>query len=230
MIRMLLKKIYYLKDLPKTLYLNLKALPFRQAIRLPIRCGSGVIFRGIKKGSIILDCPIKRGIVSIGVEPPRSFGLGGVKHKTSFLYISDGKLIFHGRCSLAAGNTINISKGGQLIIGENFSTNTLCNFFVQKKVIVGDDGFLGWNVSVRDNDGHPIINKDTRKVINTPKEIIIGDRVWLCSDVTILKGVSIASDSVVACNSVVAKPLLQPNSVYGGNPVHVLKQNIEFIK
>lgn len=230
MFRKLLKKIYRLKDLPKTIYLNFKALPFRQAIHLPIRCGSKVVLRGIRKGAIKIEGPISRGMILFGCEPPRSFGLGGIKHKASFLYLVGGELVFRGRCAIGAGDTVHISRRGKLIIGKNFSTNALCNFFVQKKVVIGDDGFFGWNVSVRDNDGHKIIDKETGTVINEAKEIIIGDRVWVCSDATVMKGVQIASDCVVACNSLVTKSLEEPNTIYGGNPAHVLKRNIEFIK
>lgn len=232
MIKSFLKKILFLKNLPKTLYVNFRALPFRTACKLPVYCGSHTTIRGLKKGSILLDSPnIHMGMVAIGVEAIKGSMLGDKKRKQSYINFSPGsKLTCRGKCGFASGNTVVFGKGAELILGDNFSTNVLCNFFVYKKIEFGYDCFCGWNVSVRDGDGHYIIDEETGEPLNYPKEIHIGNHCWLCSDATIMKGVSVADNCVIACNSLVLKPCPEAHAVYGGSPARLLKRNISIIR
>ena len=53
-------------------------------------------------------------------------------------------------------------------------------------------------------------------------EVIIGNNVWLGSNVKVLKGVSIGDNSIISAGSVVTK------SVPGGIPAKVIKDIIRF--
>ena len=59
------------------------------------------------------------------------------------------------------------------------------------------------------------------------KDVVIGDHVWLCNGVNVLKGASIGSDSVVGTQSVVTKDIC-PNSITCGNPAKVVKTGIRW--
>lgn len=59
-------KINYLLGLPKTIYFNLKYLPIKQAITLPIFISHKVKFLKLK-GKIEIDCnDVKFGFIKIG--------------------------------------------------------------------------------------------------------------------------------------------------------------------
>lgn len=228
----LFKKILFLRNLPKTLYVNFKAFPFKIAWKFPVFCGVHTSIRGLKKGSIRLETSnIKKVVVTLGLDAFKGTMLGGKKHKHSYISFAAGsKLVCKGKCGFASGNTIVLSKNAELIMGSDFSSNVLCNFFVYKKVEFGDDCFCGWNVSVRDGDGHFITNRESGEILNHPEEICVGNHVWLCSDVTVMKGVSISDNCVIACGSLVLRSCESPNSIYGGSPAKKIKENIVVIR
>lgn len=232
MIKRILKKLLFIRNLPKTLYVNFKAFPFKTARKLPVYCGVHTSFRGLYKGSIQLEASnIQKGMVTLGLEAFQGTMLGGKKHKHSYISFAPGsKLICKGKCSFASGNTIIFGQNAELVLGDNFSTNVLCSFFVYKKVEFGDDCFCGWNVSVRDGDGHFITDQESGEILNHPKEIHIGNHVWLCSDVTVMKGVDIADYVVIAANSLALKSCDTPNAIYGGCPARIIKERITVIR
>lgn len=157
--------------------------------------------------------------------------MGSKLHKDGYISFGPGaKLVFHGKACFACGDTIMLGKDAELVIGKDFSTNVLCEFFVSSRVAFGDDCFCGWRVSVRDGDGHYIVDLKTGEKLNYPKGITIGSHVWLASDATILKGVTVADDCVVACNSLVTKSLTESHAIYGGNPARRIKSGVSFIK
>lgn len=231
-VKQIIKSILFVRNLPKTLYVNFRVFPLSIAVRLPVYCGPHVTIRGLKRNSIMLDTScIRRGILRIGLDAFSGTMLGGQKHKHSFIQFGLGaKLVCKGKCSFASGNTIMLGKNAELILGNDFSTNVLCDFFVSRKITFGDDCFCGWNVSVRDGDGHFITDNTDGTILNHPKEITIGSHVWICSDVNIMKGVEIASNSIIACNSLVLKSCDVQNAIYGGSPAKIIKNNIDFIR
>ena len=77
---------------------------------------------------------------------------------------------------------------------------------------------------IMDTDFHHIYQEGTK--INLPKSIIIGNHVWRGMRCTLLKGSQIVDGSVIAFNSLVVDNLTMSNSVYGGQPSKLLKQNI----
>ncbi len=97
---------------------------------------------------------------------------------------------------------------------------------------MGNDCMVSWEVRIRTSDGHAIIDIESGRAINTPQDVVIGDRVWLCEDVKILKGVVIPSDTIVASGSIIAKPFgpEDSNSVIGGCPGRVLRRGVRWDK
>lgn len=94
-------------------------------------------------------------------------------------------------------------------------------------VIFGDECLFSTDVIFRTGDSHSIYEAGTNKRINPSRSIEVGNRVWFGNKTIILKGVSIADDCIVATGAVVTKPV-QSNTVVGGNPAKVLKQNVQW--
>ncbi|MBC6720505.1 hypothetical protein [Treponema sp. Marseille-Q4130] len=77
-----------------------------------------------------------------------------------------------------------------------------------------------------DTDFHKIM--ENGNVVNDDKPVYIGSHVWIGCRNTILKGSYIPKDVIIAANSTVAKKLKKSNCIYGGTPVRLLKENVEW--
>ena len=79
-----------------------------------------------------------------------------------------------------------------------------------------------------DTDFHQYLNARTGEVLPVAKKIIIGNNVWLCQRVLVLKGTVIPDWCVVAAMSLLNKEYCCPNfSVIAGSPGRVLDRQIQ---
>lgn len=70
-------------------------------------------------------------------------------------------LIINGTAQIAAGSVFRIDAGA-IRLGESFSCNRNCFISCSKEIIVGSYCLLGWNVNIRDSDGHNLIKDGNR--------------------------------------------------------------------
>ena len=207
----------YLRDLPKSIYFNYRCLPFEQARKLPVRVRYDTKFGILDKNSICINGTCKRSMITLGYR-------GGkfVAENRGYISISGGKMIFNGTCNFGEGFGIAV-ESGELQFGKNFYANRNLLIECQKKVSFGSDVLLGWNVSIRDTDGHSINGKPFKE------KIMVKNHVWIASDVTVLKGSVISEGSVIACNSTVCGLKMQENKcLVGGTPAKIIKNNVEW--
>jgi acetyltransferase-like isoleucine patch superfamily enzyme len=133
---------------------------------------------------------------------------------------------FGGFATFAYGSSIRVS--GSLKIGDNFSANRNSRIACSKGIIIKEDVLTGWDISIRDADGHTITQNGIPKL--SQKEVIIGKHVWICSYAHILKGVTIGDGSVVGYRATVTKPLPENNCLIVGFPAKVVQNNVEWGK
>lgn len=111
--------------------------------------------------------------------------------------------------------------GKQISIGKRFFANF--NFVVldEAHVTIGDDCFIGPNVSIYTacHSTDPVERNSRRE---WAKPVIIGNNVWIGGSVTILPGVTIGDNVTIGAGSVVARDI-PSNSVAVGNPCKVIK-------
>jgi len=132
----------------------------------------------------------------------------------------------------------------KITIGKRCQTGA-SHFMCADKISVGDDVLMAWGIIVMDTDSHSaeweyrkndvtqaykdyqedssnlIKNKDWSHVAISP--ISIADRCWIGFNATILKGVTIGSNSDVAACSVVVKNVSEYTAV-AGNPASQIKK------
>lgn len=111
--------------------------------------------------------------------------------------------------------------GKQISIGRRFFANF--NFVVldEAPVTIGDDCFIGPNVSVYTacHSTDPV-ERNTRQ--EWAKPVTIGNNVWIGGSVTILPGVTIGDNVTIGAGSVVVSDI-PSNTVAVGNPCKVIK-------
>jgi acetyltransferase-like isoleucine patch superfamily enzyme len=95
------------------------------------------------------------------------------------------------------------------------------------EISFGENVLLSWDILVMDNDFHKILNKENVQ-INNPKPIIFGNDIWVGCRSTILKGVTIADNNVIAAGTILSKSIPESGNVVGGNPIGVVKNDIQW--
>ena len=89
------------------------------------------------------------------------------------------------------------------------------------EVTIGNGVMMANGSYVTDSDWHTIHDRTVRDERVLP--VAIGDNVWLGDHATVLKGVSIGANSVVAARAVVTRDV-PANVVVAGNPAKVVRQ------
>jgi len=111
--------------------------------------------------------------------------------------------------------------GQQLRVGKRFFANFNFTVLDEACVTIGDDCFIGPNVSIYTacHSTDPIA-RNTRQEWALP--VTIGNNVWIGGSVTILPGVTIGDNVSIGAGSVVVKDI-PSNTVAVGNPCRVIK-------
>lgn len=154
------------------------------------------------------------------------------------VYCSDGKIeIPHidviKNLTLINGDKENCAKitGGCVRIGEgsNILDASITNPHSDTYISIGKKCMFSSGISVRNTDGHPIYDIETKQCLNkvgAGNGIDIGDHVWIGMGVTILKNAAVPNDSIVGTQTVVTKRFSEPNVILAGNPAKIIRRNI----
>jgi len=109
---------------------------------------------------------------------------------------------------------------GQFIrVGRNVFINHGCTFLDLGGITIEDDVLIGPKVNIITED-HPLSPADRKKL--GVKPILIKRNAWIGAAATILPGVTVGENAVVAAGALVNKDV-PANSVVGGVPAKVIK-------
>jgi len=112
--------------------------------------------------------------------------------------------------------------GYNIKLGKNFYANTNCTLLDCAEIVIGDDVLFGPNVSLY-TVNHAMDAAERKAGFEYAKQIVIGDNVWVSGSVTIVGGVTIGNNSVIAAGSVVTKDI-PGNALAAGVPCRVLRE------
>ncbi|MBV8849262.1 MAG: sugar O-acetyltransferase [Methylobacteriaceae bacterium] len=110
--------------------------------------------------------------------------------------------------------------GDEIRIGRNVFVNQNCTFYDLGGLDIADDVMIGPNVSII-TAGHPL-EPSQRRAATIGRPIAIERNVWIAAGATIIGGVTLGENAVVAAGSVVTKDV-PPNTLVGGNPARVIR-------
>lgn len=177
-------------------------------------------------------------------------------------YKFKNKAMFSSNIDFCRKSNISLVDGSikeDVVFGENVTMHARVmvqdkgKILFEDRIQIGYDSFIGIsdsliikkgtaisnNVSIVDNNNHPVNPEDRLLVWSSPKNsalrrwkysvsapIIIGENVWVGQYSRINKGVTIGDNSIVAANTVVTKDV-PSNSIVAGNPGRIVKNNIQ---
>lgn len=204
----------------KSLVFNLRFFTIREAIHMPVLMPSNVVIKGMKRGKIVLS--------GEGNVVRAHLGINDMGHaKKNSCFVIKGKMVLKGIGYIYPGANVFVGEGAILTIGNNFSASHDLKLHCRKRITIGEDNMWSNNIIVMDNDGHCIYD-ESGNLANKNKEVVFGNHVWVACRCTIMKGSRIPDGCIIGADSLVNKSLHEENTVYAGNPIRQIKQDVSW--
>ncbi|WP_312792515.1 sugar O-acetyltransferase [Sphingobacterium sp.] len=112
-----------------------------------------------------------------------------------------------------------VNYGKNTIIGKNVFINFDCVFLDLGGITIEDNVLIAPKVSLL-TEGHPVQPQNRQSLTVAP--IRVKKNVWIGANATILPGVTIGENAVVAAGSIVNKDV-PDNTIVGGIPAKIIK-------
>lgn len=190
--------------------------------------------------SLVYKCRLKRRIKNI----TKCVTLKGTGHKFSLesnVEFADGStsadIILEDHVAMYAN--IASQSEGKIYMGVYSKIGGGSQILSVDSVSIGAYTAIAKNVTICDNNNHPISPEYRRKMRTEPSgsdirlwkhsasaPISIGENVWIGTGVRICKGVTIGDNAVIAAQSVVTKDV-PANAIAAGNPAKIVKTDIK---
>ncbi|MBN2072577.1 MAG: acyltransferase [Actinobacteria bacterium] len=126
-------------------------------------------------------------------------------------------------------NVVLSSKNGYIKIGDNtvIGINSVVHSVGKSSVVVGSDVLISAYVYLIGGGTYHYERSDIpirEQGLDLKGGIVIEDNVWLGASVNVIDGVTIKKGSIVGACSLVAKDIIEENSVVLGMPARVIKK------
>ena len=167
----------------------------------------------VKKGAKI----IKKGVLLLGNKKFKHSKL-----ETRLLVDKDATLRYDGWTMIGYGSDIEIFPNAILSFGGGGATNIGATIICGERIEIGKNTMLGRHITIRDNNGSHYMNRQGYK--NT-RPVIIGDKVWLTEQCTVMPGVKIGDGAIIGALSLVVRNI-PAYSLASGHPAEVIDEDI----
>lgn len=139
---------------------------------------------------------------------------------------NNNKLYIGENCILNNSEIIFDNENSEIIIEKNTSIAKMLLVSLEPyRINIGENCMISYDVEIRNTDSHMIYDAKSNKRINEGAEVSIGKNVWIAAKTTILKGVKIGDNSIIAAGSIVAKDV-GTGTIVAGNPAKEIKTDI----
>lgn len=220
-----MKILSYIKKLPiyiRSLYFNIKYLPFYQAIKLPILVGRLNVNGG---GKIILQSDsLYKGMIRLG------FKMVGVYPDRGLTLENHGVIIFKGSAVIGNDCYISVGSKGRLELGYNFVSTAGLKLVCSKSIIFGENTLVGWDCKFMDTNFHQLYDLKAKRYKPACGSILIGENNWFATGCTVMHSVQTPAHASFGLNSVVTRNApMKSYAVMGGSPLRVLTEGVDRI-
>ena len=217
-IKGVLKNILYIRNVtqlnPKALYQLFKYNTLSEIFEGNYLLPTPNCIIEIKKGAKI----IKNGVLILGWKK-----FGKSKLETRLLLEKGATLRFDGKTTIGYGSDIEVFSDATLSFGGGGATNIGATIICGDRIEIGKNTMLGRHITIRDNNGSHYMNRQGYK--NT-RPVIIGDKVWLTEQCTVMPGVKIGDGAIIGANSIVGSNV-EPYTIVVGNPAKPIRKRFD---
>jgi len=219
-------------NLTKTIYINLRCLPFKQAIKFPIFVYGKPHFDRLY-GKFVFDCEIKRGLVKINQKKL----LAPCLQTTPSQLVIGGTVVVHGEVFIGTGTKLTVGDDATLRFGKCTKIMDYCNLICYNDISFGDCTTIAHRCQIYDTNNHFIVNLSSNTVHRHTSHVHIGNYCWVCSECSLANGAIVPDHTIVASKSLVNKDMSHipeytiiagiPAQVVANRLSHVFNQDIE---
>lgn len=181
---------------PYSIWFNLRHLPLRQAIHLPILLYKAKV-RG--NGRFIIEGKIKPGMIRLGFYSIGIFPNDGITIENC------GEIRFKGRAIIANHSFVSVSDKGRLEIGDRLEAS-VCKIVCFDNIVFENNVSVGWGSLYMDTDLHKVKYLDGRES-KGHGPIHIGPYCWLGNGVKVYKNVTLPHNCIVGSDTILNKNL-----------------------
>ncbi len=111
----------------------------------------------------------------------------------------------------------------------SFEQAKIITFNSNSLIEIGENCMFSYGITLFHTDAHPILDYESKKIINKVRKMQIGNHCWVGAHASIMKNVIIPDDCIVGWGSVVGASInkhIEPHCAIAGNPAVVVKKGI----
>lgn len=217
-------KIIFNTSVFKSLYLNFKLLPLKQAIKLPIIVNRRTNF-GSLSGKVIIDCKIRPGMIKFWDFHDDFMN----KYSQRNILIIRGTIVFKGKADFGVGVTLNVAKNGIVEFGDKILIGGLVKIICEEKICLGKNSRISHESQVFDTNFHYYKDLNSGIISKRTAAIHIGDYTQIGNRSSVMKGTITNDNCYFGSNSLLNKDYRQivpEYSLAGGIPAKLVKKGI----
>lgn len=204
----------------RTLWLNLRCMPLRQALRFPLLVYGKWDFPSLE-GEIEVR---GRGKVRLGAET-----LGYMPQKRSQLtLLGGGKLLIYSDVKINNGAAITIGPRALLELHSGSTVSDGAKIICFLHITLGEHSDLTWESQMMDFNSHFVRQADG-SVPSIFREVWIGDHCWIGNRSTVMPGTRLPRRTIVAGGSLLNKDytlLIPTHTLLAGTPAKAVRENV----
>lgn len=205
----------------QTIYLNLRSLPLKDAIKIPIYVYGNIKIHSLS-GKIRFECPIKPGLVKLGYP---AYGICLNPTRTNIKNM--GEIVFQGEAKFCNGVSIYVMEG-LLKIGDRCLLAENVKIACEKLIEIGTGTRISHESQIIDTNSHFLMDVYNKTVMSQKGSIIIGEWCWIANRCTVQKGTILPNNIIVTSNSLLNKQYIDLDdcSIVGGTPAKKIKVGV----
>lgn len=137
----------------------------------------------------------------------------------------NARLSVQGTAQILRGVRVFVHDGAHLEMGDRTYINDCSTVTCFESIKIGSECSISWHTNILDTNVHELVIAGRPKPRSAP--VFIGDHVWVGTGATILAGISIGENAVVAAGSVVTADV-PGRVVVGGNPARIIAEDVSW--
>lgn len=208
-----------------TIYVNLRLLPFKEAIRFPIFAYGWPRFIDLS-GRASFTCPVRRGLVRLNVVD-----LTPAPRGKSLELALPGRVVFGGAALVRTNTKIYVNHDACLKVGDNLRMGAGIIINCLNYIEIGEGVRIGHRSQLLDSNLHFMLDLNRRRVAPLRKRIVIGAHSWLTNSITVYGGTVVPPYTIVVSGSMLNKDYsdMGQDCIFGGRPCRVIARGMRLV-